>query len=512
MSSIVHRLSSALAMILVPALLAACGSAAAPSSSSSDTTAAGAPLVKPTPGHAIFHPTPAQSYIYLPTTAVREPNGDILIADAGNWNRVGAKLVEMNPQGKPIWVYTGGMDFTHSAYPVGHGQILVTDTNNNRVFIVNHQGKIVWNTDDLGGGKGYLGRGRFSDGGQLLYPNDAVMLPNGHILISSRMNSTVWEIDKKGHVYWKCNRFMYHQHRPRLLPNGNLMVADSDNARVIIINHACTKILWQYDGTLPNGQPTLLWPRSFNQLPDGNYLIGDSLHNRLIEVTPQKQIVRQWTDLPQPYYAEVEANGNIMLGDSPAHGAVELTPSGQIAHVYATRPPRALPPSLINPGFEVSQPHAWLKGDLLTETLPPGVRANMAYDTHVKHSGQSSARITWNHHSAHLFLFWFQPVAVQAGRTYTFSGWIKTKGVTACAECDFGKGTVPGNDAAYVIAFIKPGPYAALPAVTLPPLKGTTGWVHETKTFKVPDGVIGVVVECVLYGKGTVWFDDVSLK
>jgi hypothetical protein len=468
---------------------------------------------KPQPGHVIVNPNAAQSFMYLPFSAVQEPNGDLLIADAGNWDESGAKIVEMTPQGKPIWVYTGGLNFPHSAYPVGKNDILISDTNNDRVIMINRQGKTIWSTDNLGGGHGYLGQGKFSDGGRLEYPNDAVEEPNNDILISSRLNSTVWEINKSGHVDWKCNKFMFRQHRSRLDANGNLVVADSDNARVLIINHACNKILFDYGGTDAHGNYNIIWPRSFNPLPNGNYLIGDSVHNRVIEINPQKQIVQQWPNLPLPAYLWTMKNGNILLGDSNNHGAVELSPGGQLVRSYPTTDHTSLSSTLVNGGFEISQPHAWLKGDLLNETLPPGTQADMTYDTKVKHTGKSSGRISWLSSKPHLFLFYEQDIAVQAGRTYTFTGWLKTKNVLPCSGCDFGKGTQPGDSAVYVIQFIKPGPYTP-PAAQIVgiPTTGTTPWTSHTQSVVIPPGVTGVRIQAVLYGKGTAWFDDVSFQ
>jgi hypothetical protein len=455
--------------------------------------------------------------MYLPFSAVQEPNGNLLITDAGNWDESGAKIVEMNPQGTPIWEYTGGLNFPHSAYPVGNNEILISDTNNDRVIIITRKGKTVWSTDNLGGGLGYLGQGKLSDGGRLQYPNDAVQQPNNDILISSRLNNTVWEINTAGHVDWKCNKFMFRQHRSRLDAKGNLIVADSDNARVLIINHACNKILFSYGGTDAQGNLNIIWPRSVNPLANGDYLIGDSVHNRVIEINPQKQIVQRWpagqNNLPLPAYLWIMKSGDILLGDSNSHGAIELGLGGQLVRSYPTSNPTPLSRRLVNGGFEVSQPHAWLKGDLLNETLPPGTRADMTYDTKVKHSGKSSGRISWLSNNPHLFLFYEQDMAVQAGKTYNFTGWLKTKNVTACAGCDFGKGTQPGNSAVYVIQFIKPGPYTP-PAAQIVgiPTTGTTGWTSHTQSVLIPPGVTGVRIQAVLYGKGTAWFDDVSFQ
>jgi hypothetical protein len=350
----------------------------------------------------------------------------------------------------------------------------------------------------------------------LLYPNDAIEMPAQAgkptvYLLSSRFNNTVWEINKNGHVVWKCSRFMFRQHRPRIVASGvyagDLMVADSDNGRVLIINHACNKILFQYGG---NG--TILWPRSFSLLPNGNFIVGDSQKNRILEINTKKQIVHQWKSFPQPYYIETETNGNLLFGDSGIHGAVEVSPAGKIVHTYGTTNSRPLSHTLIDGDFEKSKAAAWIRGDLLSETLAPGVRADIALDTHVKHSGHSSGRISWTANTPHLYLFWQQTVAVKPGKKYTLTGWIKTKNVTSCSGCDFGKGTSSLPGAYYVVQFQKQSPYTVGQSAGSGEAYGTTGWTREHATFRVPTGVRSISVEAVLFGRGTAWFDGVALK
>ncbi|HEV3311842.1 MAG TPA: carbohydrate binding domain-containing protein [Chloroflexota bacterium] len=491
-------------MVIVMTTMAACGP-----SSSSPTATPTPTFPKAQPGHVIVNPTNAQAFMYLPRSTVQEANGNILIADSGNWDRSGAKIVELSPSGKPVWLYEGGMVFPHAAYPVGSNDILISDTGNDRVFEINRQGKTIWDSDNLGTGKGSLGQGTLSNGAKLLYPNDAVMTSNGDILISSRFSNSVYEINKSGHVDWSCSRFMFRQHNPRLLPNGNLIVADSDDGRVLIINHACTKIRFHY------GSGSLVWPRSFQPYPGGNFVIGDSLNERIIEINRQKKILQHWDNLPAPFYVTVLANGNLLTQDSNIHGAIELSPSGGIVQKFGTTDPVHHPTAVVNPGFENTGPKGWLQGDLLTETLPAGQRADMTFDTSNPHSGSSSGRISWPTNTGHLGLYWFQTLSVTPGRTYNFSGWIKTQNVTTCNGCDYGPGTQPGGNAYFYATYSDPSsPYnPPTPSVGLTsnPVNGTTAWTHVTSSFTVPSGVTELQLECRLDGRGTVWFDDVTV-
>lgn len=472
------------------------------------------PAPKPSVG-AVVAPTSANAFMWLPRSVVKEPNGNLLIADSGNWDRTGAKIVELSPGGKPVWIYSGGMDFPHSAYRMPDGDVIISDTGNDRVIEVNHKGKIVWNTDNLGGGNGNLGQGKLSNGVRLLYPNDAYPMANGDILISSRYTNAVYEVNKAGQVKWSCARFMNRQHNPRMLPDGSLIVADSDNARGLIINHACNKILFQYGPAFYNGAE-ITWPRSF-QPYGNNYILGDSNDNRILEVNRRKQVVRQWTNLPAPFYVTVLKNGDLLTQDSNIHGAVELGPNGDIVKQWATRDPNTYPANVVNPGFE--SPGGWRQGDLLTETLPAGVRADMKLDSSQARSGKSSAMISWPTDTGHLNLFWFQTVSVTPGKTYNFSGWIKTDKVQPCTGCSKGTGTSNYGDALFQIIFFDPTSATTPPtsfAVATDDLgntaSGTQDWTRQTAQFTVPRGVTQVQIQAILRGRGTAWFDDVSLK
>ena len=208
--------------------------------------------------NCLYPPVPrAAGFINTPIQVTPLFNGDWLVADGGTFDGKSSKVVMFNPRGKPVLVInSGGMRFVHSAYLTTRGNIIISDTGNNRVIEVDPKKcKVVFNTDDLGPGHGFLGRGRLSDGSQLVYPNDAKEIPNGHYLISSRLTNTVFEIDRHGHVFWKCSTFynpwtkkmdsLHGQHNPQRLPNGDTLISDSDNGRVVIVNSACTRLVWQ---------------------------------------------------------------------------------------------------------------------------------------------------------------------------------------------------------------------------------------------------------------------------
>lgn len=523
------------------ALVAAACLAGCTSSSGPGFAPAFGPKIRPLP-HAPFcpHPVPrALGFIYTPVQVVPVVGGNWLVADGGAFNRFGSKVVEFNSAGRPIWAYVNpNLDFVHSAYPTTRGNVLITDTNNNRVIEVSPQCKIVFNTDDLGPGHGFLGRGRFNDGKRLVYPNDAKQIPNGHYLISSRGTSTVFEIDRHGHVYWSCHSFrnllgkpdrLSGQHNPQRLANGNTIISDSNNARVLIVDRNCTREVWQYPpiGHTRNahGGERILWPRDATVMTNHDILIDDSLHNRCLEVNKRHVIIRKYYDLPQPYACWPMPNGVVASANSNTHGIVLWGPGVPQAQPMALiprkpiRPPGHTPPPkhLINGGFESpaapgNNPIGWQMDDLTAESLPPGVRAHMLIDSSVAHSGFSSALIEWERRTQHGPLFWGQTIRVRPYRWIRVSGWVMTQNVRLCKGCDLGKGTDRGNSAYLAVQLIRPSPWQNPTTVSFPKLRGTHSWTHFAQTYAIPQGTRFMVIQCVLAGAGKAWFDDVHIK
>ena len=102
-----------------------------------------------------------------PTDVERLPNGNTLITDAGYWSGQGSEIIEVDLLGNIVWRYDKDVRFAHSAKLLPNGNILVTDTSNNRIIEINREGRIVFSSQDWDNGSGKL-----SDGSELFYPND----------------------------------------------------------------------------------------------------------------------------------------------------------------------------------------------------------------------------------------------------------------------------------------------------------------------------------------------------
>ena len=127
-----------------------------------------------------------------------------------------------------------------------------------------------------------------------------------------------------------------HQHNPQWLGPGAVLVADSDNNRVVELHRNGSEwtVAWELrsaDGT------ELRWPRDADRLANGNTLVTDSRNTRLLEVTENGTVV--WsTGLEHiPYEAERLPEGETVGGqryrdgsvaDGPERGGVPvLTPA-----------------------------------------------------------------------------------------------------------------------------------------------------------------------------------------
>ncbi|MFC7140505.1 aryl-sulfate sulfotransferase [Halosimplex aquaticum] len=96
-----------------------------------------------------------------------------------------------------------------------------------------------------------------------------------------------------------------HQHNPQWLGSDAVLVADSENDRVVELQQTENKSwepVWVVRKTAEN---PLDWPRDADRLPDGNTLITDSLNKRVVEVDETGQAV--WgigTESDIPYEAD----------------------------------------------------------------------------------------------------------------------------------------------------------------------------------------------------------------
>jgi hypothetical protein len=232
-------------------------------------------------------------------------SGHLLVTDGGAQGQPNTGGVyEIDRDGNIFWSYTSGLNWPHNADQDLAGDVIISDTGNNRVIIVNSAGELVWNSDDH----------PLSDGSQLNYPNDANRLANGDILITDRDNHRALEITLSGTKIWQFGQTgvpgggaarLRGPHNADRLENGNTLIADSNNQRIVEVSPAGA-LVWVHAGGLD-------WPRDADRLANGNTLINDSNNRRLLEVTPAHATVWTYATPDLSYDADRLDDGHTLL-------------------------------------------------------------------------------------------------------------------------------------------------------------------------------------------------------
>jgi hypothetical protein len=141
------------------------------------------------------------------------------------------------------------------------------------------------------------------------------------------------------------------QHNPQWLGNGAVLVADSENDRVVELHRrdGRWRPVWVLSGAA--GRP-FAWPRDADRLPGGTTLVTDSRGRRVVEVTEDGDVVRQWSTgagvvyeadrvgpgepVGGPKYAVRSASGQPGSGsDPPEYGSPDRpAPAGPLTPVH----------------------------------------------------------------------------------------------------------------------------------------------------------------------------------
>ncbi len=292
-------------------------------------------------------------------------NGDYLFAD-----RTGDMVAETTPAGVPVWTYTAADDpdlqrpFSAQRFTVDGQQLtLIADRNTARVFAVDQQKHVVWQygtTNQPGLGVN-----------QLVDPFCATYTSAGTVLIAdnnggNRVIEVRWSDYKAGapsngfsasSILWEYGTpgvsgsgadQLEKPRSPQRLANGDMLIADSQADRVIVVNRASKQITWQFGQTDQpgDGPDSLNGPDYAQRLADGGTLIVDTGNQRVLLVpadggTPTvydmsvlgRPAGASSTDQGAPRGALITANGSLVVADS-AFG--QITTLGYVSSAKAT--------------------------------------------------------------------------------------------------------------------------------------------------------------------------------
>ncbi len=114
----------------------------------------------------------------------------------------------------------------------------------------------------------------------------------------------VADYDDDGAVRCGDPATLSRQHNPHWLGDGAVLVADSDNDRVVEL-HRTENASWEPVWTVSaaGGLP-LHWPRDADRLPSGNTLISDTWNERILEINATGHVQWSTTTDVQPYEAD----------------------------------------------------------------------------------------------------------------------------------------------------------------------------------------------------------------
>lgn len=143
---------------------------------------------------------------------------------------------------------------------------------------------------------------------------------------------------------------LFEQHNPDYLEREDgtpvFVVADSENDRIVEYERDCGQadprlgsetppedceweLVWEVDG--------FNWPRDADRLPNGNTLVTDTLNHRVVEITPEGEVVWEFYAAWAPYNAERGENGGNgptmadhgTTGSYTVHGGGDEGPAAQ---------------------------------------------------------------------------------------------------------------------------------------------------------------------------------------
>ena len=154
--------------------------------------------------------------------------------------------------------------------------------------------------------------------------NDVDRLDNGNFLLSIRNFDVVIEVDPETDDVVRVlgepgnHSLMREQHDPSYLSlHDTLIVSDSENDRVVEYDAETMEEIWRYEG--PSDGDRLQWPRDADRLPNGNTLVADSRNFRVLEVNTTGHVVwgHDMTDERGIVYDADRLGPNRDLGEEP---------------------------------------------------------------------------------------------------------------------------------------------------------------------------------------------------
>jgi hypothetical protein len=185
-------------------------------------------------------PGSGPGYFYHPDDAMLLPGGEVLVADILN-----CRILLLSARGIARQLGSTSSACTHEpprqfaqpngAFPLTDGHYLITEILGDWVDEMNLDGHVYWSVHPPG----------------VRYPSDAnEVSPGRYIVADYSYPGQVVIFGRAGQVVWRFRPVgaaaLNHPSLALPLPNGNILVNDDYNDRVIVISPKTNRIVWQY--------------------------------------------------------------------------------------------------------------------------------------------------------------------------------------------------------------------------------------------------------------------------
>lgn len=262
---------------------------------------------------------------------------------------------EIDKNGNILWE-TSGFTWVHDVEMMPDGNVAVASTYTDRFMVVNHTTSEIewtWNADDIDwedvksewGSDHYYNNPTghdwthindldFKDHGN--WTSCLVSLRNFDLVIELNYTSAKTKINASADdVIWhyggyQKHHLLHHQHDPNYLSNGNIMIADSDNSRIMEVDYNTKKVAWTFDMGLG-------WSREADEMSDGRILIGDDDEVLIVNKSTNEVEWRYTHMVMLVYDCDELKNGNILISNNDG-SLMEIDPdTNEIAWEYGIR-------------------------------------------------------------------------------------------------------------------------------------------------------------------------------
>ncbi len=244
----------------------------------------------------------------------------------------------------------------HDVEPLGNGRFLVADMEHERIAVVAN-GSVAWEWNPAE--TGFYDAPDDPTKRDWLHINDVDVIGEGRYLVSVRNANQILVVERDEGVVDVINQdrsdgndgectehrqladfdgdgdvrcgnadVIDHQHNPQWLGDGAVLVADSENDRVVEL-HRTEQGRWEPAWTLTSAQGMeLSWPRDADRLDNGNTLVTDSLNRRVFEVNTTGEVVWSYSTPLIPYEADPLPGGEVTTYD-PLNGSANDSTASQ---------------------------------------------------------------------------------------------------------------------------------------------------------------------------------------